>query len=367
MNGRVYDPLTAMFFSPDPYLQAPGNWLNYNRYGYCLNNPFLYTDPDGEIAWFVPIIVGAIISGAGYTANVAFSNGGFDNWNWGQFIKSVGIGAVSGAITAGIGVSFGAIGTNGIAGEALRAVSHGAANGIMSGIAGGDFTQGFAAGALSSLAGSAFMMYGGSFANSPVGTYAFSGLAGGIGAELTGGNFYQGAAIGLMTAGLNHLAQTVLKPSFEDLLANFPTDENGSDMPAEEVYELIGGKVFSEHQRDPQSYHNACALRVSRALNGSAVSLPDIPGQTLKGADGRNYFFRAKDLYNWMTRSYGKPNISTLDASKLNGNQGIYIMRASYPARFGAWGHATLYNQTGTVGHSYIGSYAHSYNLWNFK
>ena len=27
MNGRVYDPLTAMFFSPDPYVQAPGNWL----------------------------------------------------------------------------------------------------------------------------------------------------------------------------------------------------------------------------------------------------------------------------------------------------------------------------------------------------
>jgi RHS repeat-associated protein len=35
MNGRVYDPLTATFFSPDPYLQAPGNWLNYNRVGVC--------------------------------------------------------------------------------------------------------------------------------------------------------------------------------------------------------------------------------------------------------------------------------------------------------------------------------------------
>jgi RHS repeat-associated protein len=40
MNGRVYDPLTGMFFSPDPYVQAPGNWLNYNRYGYCYGNPF---------------------------------------------------------------------------------------------------------------------------------------------------------------------------------------------------------------------------------------------------------------------------------------------------------------------------------------
>lgn len=47
MNGRVYDPLTAMFFSPDPFIQSPGNWLNYNRYGYCMNNPTRYTDPSG--------------------------------------------------------------------------------------------------------------------------------------------------------------------------------------------------------------------------------------------------------------------------------------------------------------------------------
>jgi RHS repeat-associated protein len=48
MNGRVYDPLTAMFFSPDPFVQAPGNWLSYNRYSYVHNNPFRYVDPDGN-------------------------------------------------------------------------------------------------------------------------------------------------------------------------------------------------------------------------------------------------------------------------------------------------------------------------------
>ena len=35
INGRVYDPQIARFLSPDPQLQAPGYWLNYNRYGYC--------------------------------------------------------------------------------------------------------------------------------------------------------------------------------------------------------------------------------------------------------------------------------------------------------------------------------------------
>ncbi|ASB48829.1 RHS repeat domain-containing protein [Alkalitalea saponilacus] len=48
MNGRMYDPLMAQFLSPDPFIQAPGNWFNYNRYAYCYNNPLIYTDPSGE-------------------------------------------------------------------------------------------------------------------------------------------------------------------------------------------------------------------------------------------------------------------------------------------------------------------------------
>lgn len=59
MNGRVYDPLTAQFFSPDPYVQAPGNWLNYNRYSYVQNNPLKYTDPSGE--FLITYIAGAIV------------------------------------------------------------------------------------------------------------------------------------------------------------------------------------------------------------------------------------------------------------------------------------------------------------------
>jgi len=53
MNGRVYDPLTAQFLSPDPFISMPDDWLNYNRYSYCLNNPFKYTDPSGYIQWYV--------------------------------------------------------------------------------------------------------------------------------------------------------------------------------------------------------------------------------------------------------------------------------------------------------------------------
>jgi uncharacterized protein RhaS with RHS repeats len=60
----LYDPAVGRFLSPDPYVQAPGNWLNYNRYSYCLNNPLIYTDPDGEIVWW--IIYGVFFTEPGY-------------------------------------------------------------------------------------------------------------------------------------------------------------------------------------------------------------------------------------------------------------------------------------------------------------
>jgi len=49
MNGRVYDPMLARFLSPDPYVQAPDYTQGFNRYSYCYNNPFKYTDPSGEL------------------------------------------------------------------------------------------------------------------------------------------------------------------------------------------------------------------------------------------------------------------------------------------------------------------------------
>ena len=47
MNGRLYDPFLGRMLSPDPFVQAPGNSQNYNRYSYALNNPLKFTDPTG--------------------------------------------------------------------------------------------------------------------------------------------------------------------------------------------------------------------------------------------------------------------------------------------------------------------------------
>ena len=48
MNGRLYDPVIARFFSPDQYVQDATATQSYNRYSYAANCPLIYTDPTGQ-------------------------------------------------------------------------------------------------------------------------------------------------------------------------------------------------------------------------------------------------------------------------------------------------------------------------------
>ncbi|MCG8410276.1 MAG: hypothetical protein MI739_03220 [Bacteroidales bacterium] len=102
MNGRFYDPELGMFISPDPYVQAPDLPINFNRYAYCLNNPLMYTDPDGEFFWFA-FAIGAIIGG--FTGYKIATSKGYDLGNWQTYAYMFGgaaIGGFSGALGAGI-------------------------------------------------------------------------------------------------------------------------------------------------------------------------------------------------------------------------------------------------------------------------
>lgn len=189
MNGRVYDPLTAQFFSPDPVLTDAGNWLDYNRYGYCLNNPFRYTDPSGYTWWAenggkvlsagASIVVGAVVGiatgGTGVPAMIASgmasgAAGGFAGGavyvaaTGGSFGEAMGaglqgaviggmMGGASVGFPAGVGAAFGHT-VGGFGRELLRAGAHGTFNGLLNMAQGGSFGGGFAIGALSSLAGS---------------------------------------------------------------------------------------------------------------------------------------------------------------------------------------------------------------------
>ncbi len=93
-NARLYDPVIGRFFSPDPFVQAPDFTQNYNRYSYCMNNPVMFSDEDGEIAWFIPILIGAAVFGAGNLGAHAIRG---DVQNFGDGLKYFGQGALVGA------------------------------------------------------------------------------------------------------------------------------------------------------------------------------------------------------------------------------------------------------------------------------
>ena len=108
MNGRIYDPNTATFFSPDPFVSSPASTQAFNRYSYCLNNPLMYTDPSGEFIFtalaaifcppLLPFAIGADIFGMGNLATQVMQN---PNISFGQGVKSYLQGAAVGAALVG--------------------------------------------------------------------------------------------------------------------------------------------------------------------------------------------------------------------------------------------------------------------------
>ena len=96
-NARLYDPTIGRFFSPDPFVQAPDFTQAYNRYSYCMNNPVMYSDEDGE---WVHIAIGAVVGGLvnlgikAYQGKIHSIKDGF---------AAFGIGAAAGALGAATG------------------------------------------------------------------------------------------------------------------------------------------------------------------------------------------------------------------------------------------------------------------------
>ena len=80
MNARLYDPVIARFFSPDPQIQDPYSTQGFNRYSYCGNNPVMYIDEDGEFAWLIPAIIGAVVGA--YSGGVIANHGELSPWKW---------------------------------------------------------------------------------------------------------------------------------------------------------------------------------------------------------------------------------------------------------------------------------------------
>ncbi|MBN2612907.1 MAG: hypothetical protein JXB00_15230 [Bacteroidales bacterium] len=198
MNGRFYDPVLGMFISPDPYVQDPSSSQNFNRYAYCLNNPLIYTDPDGE--FFIPMLIGAAVS--------VITNGINNVVHHQSFFKGVGkaalIGGIGGAFSFGIGQA--AMGMSGFGKVAFQTLAHSHLGGMMSGFNGGSYSSGFLSGAFGSLAaiGTGTLLQNSSNFNQAIGMIGGGAVSGGIGSVIAGGNFWDGFRNGAISSGLNH-------------------------------------------------------------------------------------------------------------------------------------------------------------------
>ena len=169
----------------------------------------MYIDPDGELAWFLPLIIGAVVGGT--SQGLASANAGGSFWD----------GAWKGALIGGV-AGFAAVGaTAAIAGTSLTAgitastgfgaiVGGGAAGGFVSGgftssINGGSFLGGAWRGGLTGAVGAGLGTVGGSIESfgGQVGIGTGTGAAtGALGSALAGGDIGQGALVGGVFGGV---------------------------------------------------------------------------------------------------------------------------------------------------------------------
>lgn len=112
MNARLYDPVLGRFLSPDPFVQMPDFTQNFNRYSYCLNNPLVYVDKNGEILGWV-LLGAAVVGGYNLWQNWDNAEGGWDK------LAAFGAGAIGGAMIVAAGL------TSGIATIALAGAGSG--------------------------------------------------------------------------------------------------------------------------------------------------------------------------------------------------------------------------------------------------
>ncbi len=145
-------------------------------------------------------------------------------------------------------------------------------------------------------------------------------------------------------------------PSWNAFYAAYPHESSA------QLYGVVGGAVAQAQIDYPAQTVNGCALKVSRALNYSGVIIPNIPGKTLKGADGKYYFLNAKALNAWMRKTFGVSpnNPKHINLTKLDGGsngknfpnliknkKGIFSMVSPQNSTW-ASGHADILYPNGT-------------------
>jgi RHS repeat-associated protein len=107
MQARFYDAQVGRFLSTDPVHFVDDDPFTFNRYSYAHNNPYRYTDPDGEFVQFVPLLGAAVIGAAGGAAVQAYKQ--YKATGSVKFDRNMAAAAGKGAL-AGVGALVGGAG-----------------------------------------------------------------------------------------------------------------------------------------------------------------------------------------------------------------------------------------------------------------
>jgi RHS repeat-associated protein len=198
-GARYYDPAIGRFVSADSIVPDFSDPQSLNRYSYCRNNPVIITDPSGNIFIIDDIIIAAvtyvvanaavIAEGAAIGAAIGGASAAVTGGNvW----QGMALGAVSGAVFAGVG---------GLIGDSITYAA------VPGGV--GPPTAGWAA------------------AGNIGGAMAGGAASGASTAAMTGGNVGQGALIGMAIAGVAAAANV----AYTEMVGYEPKMQGGEEIP----------------------------------------------------------------------------------------------------------------------------------------
>jgi len=145
------------------------------------------------------------------------------------------------------------------------------------------------------------------------------------------------------------------RPSFSSLWAASQVIlASSGEQQAQKVAKIIGGTVALNINNPKNPWTNTCAVRMSYILARGGVIIPATTGKTVKGADGKSYFFRVPNLIDFLRQAWGKPEVISYPASPaaMEGRRGVVLFEVS--GWRDASGHATLFDGTKCYDHCYF-------------
>ncbi|WP_163839463.1 FG-GAP-like repeat-containing protein [Pseudoxanthomonas sacheonensis] len=304
MNGRIYDQYLGRFLQPDPVIQTPDNAQSWNAYTYCFNNPLAYTDPSGNISLRqgLALVIGAVaaIFGQYYITQGMYAAafgvaiaGGFAAGYVGTGTLKGGVqGAFAAGLTMGVGVAF--QGANIYA----QMFAQGLSGGIVEGMNGGDFGNGFLSAGLTT----AFMPQVG-FINNDYARTAVGAIVGGSISKATGGKFANGAISGAIQGAMSKTNRA------EELNASGNNEFGSYETEAPEGFNLLREK-YPEIDARMDSYWDSSFKGNSRREYGF------LGVENLEATQMR--FLQLEAKWSWNPMSFGYKSIA-MDPSTLKG------------------------------------------------